>query len=186
MLTYKKINFVMPFALLFLLFSFLFYELFHATPNELPSVRIGETVPKFKLTSLYSDKLFLTQNDMQGKISLLNFWATWCYACALESDMLMKIKTQYHVPIYGIAYKDNPDDVKKWLQIKGNPYILTGLDTSGDAAIDLGVYGTPETFVVNSQGKIIYRHVGVINQKIWDTVLYPLILSMTQDEKTHL
>ena len=183
MLNFKKINYVTPFLCLFLLFGLLFYELFHAKPNELASARIGDSVPAFKLATVYSPELSFTQADMQGKVSLLNVWATWCYACALETDMLMKIKTQYHIPIYSIAYKDHPLDVKKWLQEKGNPYLLTGLDTNGDTAIDLGVYGTPETFIIDNHGKIIYRHIGVINQSNWDHVLYPLIQQLIQHEK---
>jgi cytochrome c biogenesis protein CcmG, thiol:disulfide interchange protein DsbE len=181
----KKIGYVVPFALLFSLLSLLGYELFYNQHEKLPSALIGEPVPSLKLPSVFSSSLFLTNKDIEGKVSLLNFWATWCYACGLESDMLLKISRQYHIKIYGVAYKDNPQDVKEWLQTKGNPYVMTALDLKGDTAIDLGVYGTPETFVIDSQGKIIYRHVGVITQATWDKVLYPLIQKTIQHEKTH-
>jgi cytochrome c biogenesis protein CcmG/thiol:disulfide interchange protein DsbE len=116
-----------------------------------------------------------TQNRLQGQVSLLNVWASWCYACGLEQAMLMKIHTQYHVPIYSINYKDEEKEARAWLAQKGNPYIVTGEDQNGNAAIDLGIYGTPETFVINRQGQIVYRHVGAIDQKTWDNVLFPLI-----------
>ena len=108
-------------------------------------------------------------------MSLLNVWATWCYACEIEAPMLLKIKTQYHIPIYSILYKDDPKEALLSLKKNGNPYVMIGLDRKGDTAIDLGVYGTPETFVISREGKIIYRHVGIINQTVWDSVLYPLI-----------
>jgi cytochrome c biogenesis protein CcmG/thiol:disulfide interchange protein DsbE len=164
----KSAKFIAPFLILFLLLSLLSYELYSAKSNELPSALIGERVPAFKLGDL-------SQKDLIGKVSLLNVWATWCYACKLEHSMLMKIKNQYHVPIYGIAYKDQPDEVANWLTAKGNPYIKLGNDQQGDVAIDLGVYGTPETFVINPKGEIIYRHIGAINQDVWDKVLYPII-----------
>jgi cytochrome c biogenesis protein CcmG/thiol:disulfide interchange protein DsbE len=181
----KKLRYAAPFVFLFSLFGLLCYELFYSQHEKLPSALIGESVPSLNLPSVYSSSLFLTNKDIEGKVSLLNFWATWCYACGLESDMLLKISRQYHIKIYGVAYKDKPQDVKEWLQTKGDPYVMTALDLKGDAAIDLGVYGTPETFVIDSQGKIIYRHVGVITQAAWDKVLYPLIQKTVQNEKTH-
>lgn len=169
----SKLKFTVPFLALFALIGMLYYELFFAKPQDIPSPLIGEPLPTFSLSTLSNDKL--TPHDFQGHVSLLNVFASWCYACSLEADMLMKIKESYHVSIYGINYKDKRDDVQSWLKKYGNPYVKIGEDKSGDVAIDLGVYGTPETFIVNKQGKIVYRQVGVIDQKTWDEVLYPLV-----------
>jgi cytochrome c biogenesis protein CcmG, thiol:disulfide interchange protein DsbE len=166
---------VIPFILLFALVAILGRELFYAKPNEIPSPLIGEIVPTFTLPDLQASQKTFSNTDLLGQVTLLNVWATWCYACGIEMPMLMKIKNEYHVPIYSIAYKDNPEDAKKWLALNGNPYVATGDDRKGNTAIDLGVYGTPETFIVSKQGQIIYKHVGIINQQIWDEVLYPLV-----------
>ena len=175
MTTFQRIKFIFPFLLLFALFGLLWRELFYSRPNELPSTFIGETIPPFQLPNLFSPQSTFTQNQLRGRVSLLNVWATWCYACNVEAPMLMKIKNEYHVPIYGIDYKDNDEEARTWLKQHGNPYVITGNDKNGDVAIDLGVYGTPETFVISPEGKIIYRHIGVIDQKAWDEVLYPLV-----------
>ena len=170
-----KLKFIIPFLILFSLIALLWYELFYTTPDQIPSALIGEPVPAFHIQNLYDNNAYITPKDFQGQAVLINVWATWCYACKLEMPMLLKIKNTYRIPIYGIDYKDKPDDAKKWLAKHGNPYVKTGMDTSGDAAIDLGIYGTPETFVISPQGKIVYRHVGVIDQQNWDNVLYPII-----------
>ncbi len=176
MITYKKkLTLIFPFLILFILFAFLARELLYKKTNELPSALIGEDIPAFRITQLYQvDRPFSAQ-DMIGQVSLLNVWATWCYACKLEQQMLMKIKNQYHVPIYGIAYKDDAMQEKQWLRQNGNPYAVIGDDKSGDVAIDLGVYGTPETFILNKKGKIVYRHVGIIDEQTWNNVLYPIV-----------
>src|SRR5579883_890561 len=170
----QKLKSAIPFLILFILLLLLWRELFYSTPNELPSALIGEPVPHFQLSTLTPPMKTFTQNDLRGHVSLLNVWATWCSACGMEHPMLMKISRQYHVPIYGIAYKDDPADVKQWLEKSGNPYVLLGDDKNGDVAIDFGVYGTPETFVINAEGKIVYRYIGAIDQKAWDNTLYPL------------
>jgi cytochrome c biogenesis protein CcmG, thiol:disulfide interchange protein DsbE len=175
MLSKQTLKLAIPFIFLFILFILLGWELFYSKPSELPSALIGEDVPAFNLPNLYPSQPPLTQKTFAGKTVLLNVWATWCYACSLEHGMLMKITNEYHVPIYSIAYKDNSQDARHWLQENGNPYKRVGADMNGNVAIDFGIYGTPETFVINAKGKIIYRHIGAIDQKTWDDVLYPLI-----------
>lgn len=179
----SKIKTLIPFVILFILFAILWRELFYSKPNELPSALIGETIPDFQLPNIYQPTNLFTQKNLVGHVSLLNVWATWCYACSIEHKMLMKIKEQYHIPIYSINYKDDPLAAKGWLQKFGNPYVMTGSDLHGDVAIDLGVYGTPETFVISKEGKIVYRHIGIIDQKVWDDVLYPIVKKY-EDETT--
>lgn len=170
-----KLKHIIPFFILFALLAILWRELFYAHPNELPSALIGETVPEFQIPNLWQENKSFSTKELAGRVSLLNVWATWCSACSMEHPMLMKIKEQYHIPIYSIDYKDNSVDAKNWLHQEGNPYVMTGIDQHGDVAIDLGVYGTPETFVINPEGKIVYRHIGIIDDKVWNEVLYPLI-----------
>ena len=171
----QKIKWIVPFVILFALLGLLWRELFYAKPNELPSALVGEPIPHFSLPRLHEPTLQFTHLDLKGRVSLLTVWASWCYACTYEAPMLMKIKDEYHVPIYSIDYKDDPSDAIAWLKKYGNPFEITGTDQTGDVAIDLGVYGTPETFVITAEGKIIYRHVGVITQTVWDESLYPII-----------
>lgn len=171
----KTLKYALPFLILFALLALLGRQLFYAKPNELPSPLIGETIPYFEIPDLLAPNQTFTPKALTGRVTLLNIWATWCYACSVELPMLMKIKDTYRVPIYSIAYKDDPNEAKKWLYQLGNPYVATGNDKKGNVAIDLGVYGTPETYVISPQGKIVYRHIGVITQKNWDEVLYPLV-----------
>ncbi len=171
----KKIAIILPFVILFALCGIFWRELFYSTPGELPSALVGEEVPDFALPNLFEPLKSFTPKDFAGHVALINVWATWCYACAVEQPMLMKIKKQYHVPIYSIDYKDNPKDAKEFLERNGNPYVMTGCDLKGDTAIDFGVYGTPETFVIDPSGKIIYRYIGAISEKGWEETLYPLI-----------
>jgi cytochrome c biogenesis protein CcmG/thiol:disulfide interchange protein DsbE len=135
----------------------------------------GETVPNFDLPNLFSSDHSFTPKNFHGHAVLLNVWASWCSACKYEHAMLMRLKNEYHVPIYGILYRDNASDAIDWLHRKGNPYVIVGNDANGDASVDLGIYGTPETFVVSPKGKIIYRHVGVITQRLWDDTIQPLL-----------
>ena len=162
-----KLKHTVPFIILFALFGLLWRELFYSKPNELPSALIGEPLPYFALPTLFIPETTFSQKNLGGQVSLLNIWATWCYACGIEHDMLVKISKQYRVPIYGIDYKDDPEEAKKWLKKRGNPYMLIGNDKQGDAAIDLGVYGTPETFIISPQGKIIYRHIGAFESAMF-------------------
>lgn len=170
-----KMKLFIPFIILFALVGLLWRGLFYVKKNEIPSALIGQTLPDFQLPNILEQRKLFTPKDLVGRASLLNIWASWCYACSVEHPMLMRIKKIYHVPIYGIIYKDNVRDVKSVLRLHGNPFTVIGNDSTGDVAIDLGVYGTPETYVINPQGKIIYRHIGVIDQQTWDNVLYPMI-----------
>lgn len=170
-----KTKHVIPFIFLFILLGFLGHELFYAKPHEIPSALIGSDMPSFQLTNIMQPEKKFTNDDLQGHISLVNVWATWCPACAAEEALLLEIKAKYRVRIYGIDYKDKPEDIKQWLSQHQNPYDMIGADINGDVAIDLGIYGTPETFVVNKDGKIVYRHVGMLDQAAWDETIHPLI-----------
>lgn len=163
-----------PFAVLFLMIAFFYQSLYLQKGKKLPSALIGKSLPAFQLNNLLSPHVF-SNADLYGQVSLLNVFATWCEACKAEMPTLLKIKQEFDIPIYGIAYKDKPEAAMKWLEAYGNPFQMIGDDAKGDVAIDLGVYGTPETFLINRKGKIVYRHVGVIDDVVWERTLYPYI-----------
>lgn len=170
----KSIIKMTSFFVLFALMALLWRQLFYSNPHELPSALINESMPSFTLNTI-NNYTQLKDTEFTGKVRLLNFWATWCSACSIEHAMLMKIKTQYHIPIYGILYKDEKDEALTWLSQHGDPYVKVGDDKNGDVGIDFGVYGTPETYVINEQGKIIYRHIGAIDEATWKNILLPII-----------
>jgi cytochrome c biogenesis protein CcmG/thiol:disulfide interchange protein DsbE len=162
-------------VILFALLALLYRQLFYGNPNTLSSPLINQPVPVFSLPTIEKPTLSLTQNDLRGKTSLLVFWATWCYACYQEHPTLMRISQQYHIPMFGIVYKDDREETMQWLKNNGNPFVKVGNDFKGEAAIDFGVYGTPETYLLNKEGKIIYRHVGALDEQVWQTTFLPLI-----------
>ncbi|WP_131783272.1 DsbE family thiol:disulfide interchange protein [Legionella gresilensis] len=143
-------------------------------PQKLPSVKLGQQVPNFNLPLLDGENKMLTAKDLQGDVSLLNIWASWCSACSEEQVFLLRL-ADVGVPIFGLNYKDNPASAKKWLAEWGNPYRKIGSDEAGKAAIDLGVYGAPETFLVDAKGIIRFRHAGVLNEEVWTKEFLPRI-----------
>jgi cytochrome c biogenesis protein CcmG, thiol:disulfide interchange protein DsbE len=144
-------------------------------PREIPSVLIGEPVPDFTLPPVQGRTLGLSDKDLKGEISLVNVFASWCTACRQEHPLLMNLGRQNIVPVHGLNYKDKPDDAQKWLDDLGDPYTRTGADIDGRVAIDWGVYGVPETFIIDKEGKIAYKQIGAINQKILDEKILPLV-----------
>lgn len=170
-----KLRFLLPFVFLATLVIFFWHELFHVKTDQ-SSQLIGEKLPTFNLPDLWQPQMLVSNSDLdKQKVILLHVWATWCYACRYEHEMLMKIKDNYHIPIYSVDYKDDPLEAKNYLHENGNPYHRTVIDEEGSLTIDLGVYGTPETFILDKNGDIIYRHIGVITDEIWQQILYPLI-----------
>lgn len=144
-------------------------------PQELPSVHIGKTLPKFHLPILGSDKIFDSEK-FPKQYFLLNVWASWCSACMEEQTFLMQL-ARSGVPIFGLNYKDKQDHASRWLEDWGNPYQLVLRDERGKVAIDLGVYGAPETFLVDEAGIIQYRYAGILTPKVWEQQIKPLMRS---------
>lgn len=149
-------------------------------PHQLPSVKVGKKIPQFNLTQLNNPKQKFSSQHLLHQVSLLNVWASWCEACVEEQDFLVELAYE-GVPIYGINYKDNSEQALLWLEQWGNPYLLIGKDVDGTLAIDLGVYGAPETFVVDKKGIIRYRHVGIITPRDWKRVINPLMNKLEQE-----
>lgn len=139
----------------------------------MPSVQLGKSLPAFQLPAVEEGKLF-TPDVMKGRVVLLNVWASWCEACVEEQVFLMRLARQ-SVPIYGLNYKDNTQNAQRWLNEWGNPYQAVGEDKEGRVAIDLGVYGAPETFLIDKKGVIRYRHIGILNEEAWKSDFLPRI-----------
>ena len=158
--------------IMFALLVIFFWRGLSLNPQELPSVTLGKPLPVFALPVLGEKVLTFTPTVMRGHISLLNVWASWCSACTEEQVFLLALARQ-GVPIYGLNYKDKRDDAERWLTEWGNPYKSIGLDQQGQVAIDLGVYGAPETFLIDKRGVIQYRHAGVLTEKVWLEVFLP-------------
>ncbi len=155
-----------------------FYIGLDLNPRLLPSPLIDKPVPIFTLPRLSKPDELMKQTDLQGEVSLLNIWATWCVSCRYEHPVLMKIATSEIVPIFGLFYKDEPVKGIAWLKDYGDPYIANAVDLDGKIAIDLGLYGAPETFIIDEKGIIRYKHVGPITWEHWQNILLPKIESL--------
>ena len=149
-------------------------------PREIPSPLIGKPVPAFSLPPVRGRSLGLSTADLKGDVSLVNVFASWCVACREEHPLLMQIKRDGVVPVHGLNYKDRPADAARWLEERGDPYTRTGADLDGRVAIDWGVYGVPETFVVDREGRIAYKHIGPITPAAWNRTLLPLIRKLQE------
>lgn len=133
-------------------------------PTELPSALLNKPWPNFHLQTLEGESK--TERDLRGQKALVNIWATWCITCRVEHPFLSDLQ-QRGVRIIGINYKDDPEAARQWLNNKGNPFVFSIQDRDGKLGIELGVFGAPETYFIDSQGVIQYKHVGEINQRVW-------------------
>ncbi len=147
-------------------------------PRALPSALIDRPMPAFDLPLLGAEAT-MTQADLVGRPSLVNVWATWCVSCRIEHPYLDTL-AQAGIPIYGINYKDEDAAALRWLQELGNPYVATIADREGSLGLDMGVYGAPETYLLDAGGVIRYRHVGVVDEQVWREVLQPLYLQFAE------
>jgi len=174
-----KIRFLLPAAIFLAIVVFLYIGL-GRDPRHVPSPLIGKPAPDFELPLLYQLEKSLTDEDLKGRVSLVNVWASWCVSCRYEHELLMDISRNTDIPVIGINYKDEHADAMKWLRDRGDPYESIVFDYEGRAAIDWGVYGTPETFIVDQQGIIRYKHVGPITKEKLSQDLMPLIQGLKQ------
>ena len=149
-------------------------------PGTIPSALIGKPVPQFSLPPVKGRTLGLSSDDLRGEVSLVNVFASWCVACREEHPVFMQMKDDGIVPIHGLNYKDQPDNAAKWLNTMGDPYARTGADVNGRVAIDWGVYGVPETFVITRDGRVAYKHIGEVTPKVLKETLLPLIRRLQQ------
>ena len=164
--------------LIFIALAGLFYKMLgnDYNPQDLPSALIGQTLPEFTLAQLEDDKP-LSKKDIIGEPMLLNVWATWCPSCRVEHPYLNQLKAQ-GIKIIGLDYKDERKKALQWLADLGDPYAVNLYDVDGSLGLDLGVYGAPETYLIDANGMIIDKHVGVIDDKVWKKKLRPQYLQL--------
>mgnify|MGYP000005615697 FL=1 len=164
----KKIVLILPLILLTIIcLFFLLFILLEKNPNEPPSALLYKDLPTFTSNNLYNKNINLGSNDLKEKYTLINFFASWCTPCRVEHHFFFEIKKENpDLFILGLAHKDDPNDSKKYLKEEGNPYSFVGLDQDGKIAFEFGVFGLPETFIVNSDGKIIFKHTGPLTKEI--------------------
>ncbi|HET8849644.1 MAG TPA: DsbE family thiol:disulfide interchange protein [Marinobacter sp.] len=143
-------------------------------PTELDSALVGKAVPEFSLENLYDPERVHDASLFEGQVSLLNVWGEWCPACWDEHEFLMQLANEENVRIVGLNYKDQRDKALSFLERLGNPYNVVLFDPGGSLGFDLGVYGAPETFVIDDDGTVLYRHVGAVNDRVWAEELGPI------------
>lgn len=167
-------RFLMPLVIFIILAGFLFVGL-GLNPREVPSPLVDKPAPAFTLPQLHNEQQTFSPEDMQGRVWLLNVWASWCVSCREEHPVLMALSQQNIVPIYGLDYKDKPEDGKQWLARGGDPYVLSVMDSEGRIGIDYGVYGVPETYVIDKQGVIRYKQIGPVTPQNLSETILPLV-----------
>ena len=146
---------------------FLIFILLEKNPNDPPSALLNKNLPTFSSINLYDKEEVLLSDSLRGKYTLINFFASWCTPCRAEHHLFFKIKKEIpELFILGFSHKDDLDDSKKYLEEEGNPYSFVGIDSDGKIAFDFGVFGLPETFIINEDRKIIYKHTGPLTKKI--------------------
>jgi len=149
-------------------------------PHRLPSALLGKPFPSFALPQLDAPADTVTERVLQGRLTLVNVWASWCPTCQEEHAELTRIHDETGIPLIGVVYKDDPDSAKAWLARLGNPYERQILDHDGTLGIDLGVYGAPETFLVDARGVIVHKRVGDVNRQVWEKEFVPLIAKLSR------
>ncbi|MEW6312905.1 MAG: DsbE family thiol:disulfide interchange protein [Pseudomonadota bacterium] len=172
-------RFLIPLGIFIVLVIFLGIGL-TLNPREVPSPLIDKPAPEFQLTRLDDPDQMLGRKDMLGKVWLLNVWASWCVSCREEHPHLVELAQRNIVPIYGLDYKDKRDDALAWLNEFGNPYTASIMDVDGKIGIEYGVYGVPETFVIDKQGIIRYKQIGPVTPEALETKILPLVKELQQ------
>jgi len=166
---------ILPFSAIIIVTILLgfFYKGLSLDPKKLPSALIDKPVPAFSLPQLHNSSLSFSPDEMKGKVWLLNVWASWCAACRSEHPLFMQLARNGDFPIYGLNYKDTQSAGQQWLRELGNPYKVSISDLAGDVGIDFGVYGVPETFLIDKDGVIRYKHVGPVSPQDWRDIIQP-------------
>ena len=172
-------RFLIPLGIFIILVIFLGIGL-KLNPREVPSPLIGKPAPDFRLALLSDPSRQMSPADLRGKVWLFNVWASWCGSCRQEHDLLLHLARQGSVPIYGMDYKDQPGDAQAVLARYGNPYVETVIDLDGRTGINYGVYGVPETYLIDKNGTIRYKHTGPLTQEILDKKILPLAKELQQ------
>jgi cytochrome c biogenesis protein CcmG/thiol:disulfide interchange protein DsbE len=170
----RYLKFLVPFAVFAVLVGFFFIGL-QRDPREIPSPLIGKPAPQFALEDLTDPSRKVTNADFAGRMYVFNVWGTWCPECRAEHGSLMAISRNSPVPIVGLNWKDDRVQALRWLQQLGDPYEVVAFDPEGQVAIDWGVYGAPESFLVSADGTILFKRIGPMNLDVWQREFLPII-----------
>mgnify|MGYP001169110610 FL=1 len=166
----KKLFIIPSLLFLLILVTFFYLLIIERNPSEIPSNLLNKNVPNFEVESLLKKERFISSKEFGNEIMLVNFFATWCLPCRDEHIYIKRFSDEKEIRVIGINYKDNPKKAIQWLKDMGNPYSNVPIDKYGRIAIDWGVYGIPETFIISSKGIIKYRHVGPVTKKIYKKI----------------
>ena len=172
-------RFLLPLALFVGLVIFLAIGL-RRDPHEVPSPLINKPAPAFQLPQLHEQAKTFSPQEMRGKVWLLNVWASWCISCREEHPVLLALARSGEVPLYGLNYKDQRNDAIAWLDELGNPYLLSAADLDGRVGIDYGVYGAPETYLIDRAGVIRFKHIGPLTPAVLQNQLLPLVRNLNK------
>ena len=177
----RFVRYLLP-LLFFLAVAGLLFKGLGLNPRLVESPLIDKPVPAFSLPRLREPQALFSQADLQGQVSLLNVWATWCVACRSEHPVLMELERTGLVPLYGLNYKDERAAAITWLGRIGDPYVANAFDADGRVGIDWGVYGTPETFVIDRRGVIRYKHIGPLTREAVRETIIPLVRQLQAEQ----
>jgi len=167
-------RFAIPLTVFVLIVGLLAYGL-GLDPKKVPSPLIGKPAPAFSLARLDAPAQLITQTDLLGQVWVLNVWASWCVSCRAEHEVITVLSKQKLASVIGLNYKDVPTDARKWLEQFGDPYTTSIMDVEGRVGIDWGVYGVPETFIIDQQGLIRYKHIGPVTMESLEAEILPLL-----------
>jgi cytochrome c biogenesis protein CcmG/thiol:disulfide interchange protein DsbE len=173
----RYLRYLVPLAIFFVLVAFLYRGL-SLDPKRVPSPLVGKPMPEFTLPRLKDANATIGDTDLKGKVSILNIWATWCVSCRAEHEVLLLLAKTGKVDIYGLNYKDERDKALQWLTKLGDPYVANAFDADGRVGIDWGVYGAPETFIMDQQGIIRHKHIGPLSVDALNNEILPLIAEL--------
>ena len=165
---------ILPLIVFLVVGVFLFLSL-NSDPNKLPSPLVGKKFPIIEGTDFYSNETVKLNDLMDNNLALVNVWASWCVTCRKEHQVIMNIAKNNNLKLIGINYKDTKSDGKEYLKVMGNPFDEIVFDPNGEIGMELGVYATPETFLISREGLIIHKHIGEITKEIWNENFLPLI-----------
>jgi len=173
------IRYLIPLGIFIVLVIFLAIGL-GRDPHEVPSPLINKAAPTFRLPQLKEPSKTFSADDMRGKVWILNVWASWCVSCREEHPLLIEYSKSGAVPIYGLNWKDKREDALAWLEDLGDPYVLSVADLDGRVAIDYGVYGAPETYVIDQGGTIRFKQIGAVTSDVWSEKILPLVQELNR------
>lgn len=166
---------------IFVLLVGLLWKTLHTDPMEVPSARIGSRSPAFRLSTVEDPNRFVTESVLEGNVTVLHVWSSWCTTCRDTHQLWMEFSRQPSLRLIGLNYFDTLGDAQEWLSSQGNPFEFTLFDSKGDLGLDYGIQGTPETFIIDKKGVVRYRHKGPMDRSEWQEKVYPFVQRLDQE-----